>query len=374
MQRILERLPKKPRSALLRLAITTGLVAFSFVVLLGLERIEGLLGFYVLLPSIFVASIFFDRVAGLYATVLSTTLLYMLLTLPGSVVLPRHFILPLVLFALIAFGFAIVSDALRIAWERATAAERAKDLLLQELGHRTKNNLMMVISMLSMQARLKDDTETNRALEKAVARIHAIASAHDHFRPVEHKGRIEMRAYLQQLCGHLADALREIRPIAVKVEAAELCLPAEEAVPIGLIVNELVTNSLKHAFPGDRAGTVQVILRQQETLTLLVKDDGVGCSAATVDGLGTRLVRLLGQQLGAKVMWEPCEVGCQVRVAFAIPDRRGHDRQSDMGTMRPRRRWDDPQRAHEQPSPSPRLLRVHGASHVSSRVSSRIRF
>ena len=66
MQRILERLPKKPRSALLRLAITTGLVAISFVVLLGLERTEGLLGFYVLLPSIFVASILFDRVAGLH--------------------------------------------------------------------------------------------------------------------------------------------------------------------------------------------------------------------------------------------------------------------------------------------------------------------
>jgi two-component sensor histidine kinase len=317
MEHIQRLLSRKPRSVILRLVITTGMVTFCFAVLLGLQRAEGLLGFYVLLPAIFAAAILFDRGAAIYATALSTALLYVVLTPAGSVLLPRQFVLALILFVLVAGGFAIASDALRRALEHAAAAERAKDLLLHELGHRTKNNLMMVMSMLSIQAKSKNNVEIQRALEKAVARIHAIASAHEHFRAVEHKGRIEMRAYLGQLCGHLAEALRDVRPIAVKVDASEVHLPSEQAVALGLIVNELVTNSLKHAFPGDRAGTVDVILNSQTNLTLLVRDDGVGC-ATPKPGVGTRLVQLLAQQLGATITWGQAESGCQVRIELPL--------------------------------------------------------
>lgn len=319
MQSFLERARPKPRSRIARLAITTGLVAFSVLVLLGLRHSAGLVGFFILLPSIFLASVLFDRAAGAYATALSTASLYVLLTGPGSLLLPREYILPLLLFVIIALSFAIISDGLRTSLERATAAERAKDLLLQELGHRTKNNLMMVVSMLSMQAQMKSNSEARTALEKAIARIHAIASAHEHFRPMDQLGRIEMRGYLNELCSHLGALLRDIRPIAVRVEAAEVYLTAEQAVPLGLIVNELVTNALKHAFPGDRAGTIDVVLRQEGALTLLVKDNGVGCPvAARPHGIGSRLTQLLAQQLGAKISWEECEVGCQVRVVFTV--------------------------------------------------------
>lgn len=314
-------LPRKPQSAILRIAVTTGMVTFCFAVVLGLQRAEGLLGFYVLFPAIFAAAILFDRAAGIYASLLSTALLYVMVTPAGSVLLPRRFVLPVLLFVLVALGLAIVSASLRRAWEHAAAAEQAKDLLLEELGHRTKNNLAMVTSMLSMQAQLKNNAEARQALEKAVARIHAIASAHEHFRPYEHKGRIEMRAYLQQLGSHLADALRDIRPIAVKVDASQLYLPAEQAIPLGLIVNELVTNSLKHAFPGDRAGTVQVVLNCDVHLTLLIRDDGIGC-ATPKQGVGSRLVQLLAQQLGARITWEQPAVGCQVRVELARADTR----------------------------------------------------
>ena len=319
MDGILQHLPRKPRSALLRLCIATGLVLFCFAVLLGLQRADGLLGFYVLLPAIFVAAILLDRSAGIFASVLSTLLLYVLVTPQGTVLLPRQFVLPLILYFLVALGFALASEALRRAWEQAAAAERAKDLLLQELGHRTKNNLFMVISVLEMQAKLKSNPEARGPLEKAIARIRAIASAHEHFRPFEHRGRIEMRAYLGQLCAHLANALRDIRPIVVNVEATELYLPSEHAVPLGLIVNELVTNSLKHAFPDDRAGTVDVTLSCGPDVVLLVRDDGVGCSLPK-EGIGTRLTRLLAQQLGANIVWEQPGKGCLVRVSFALPD------------------------------------------------------
>jgi two-component sensor histidine kinase len=197
------------------------------------------------------------------------------------------------------------------------AAEQAKDLLLKELAHRTKNNLMMVISMLSMQARLNVSPETCEALEKAVVRIQAIASAHEYFQPIEHTGRVEMRAYLRKLCSHLADGLRDVRPIAVRVNADEAYLQPEQAVAVGLIVNELVTNALKHAFPGERSGTIEVMLTQQSPITLQVRDNGVGCSAVNPHGFGTRLVRLLAEQLGAKIAWQQTEVGCQVSVVFS---------------------------------------------------------
>ncbi len=100
MDGILQHLPRKPRSALLRLSIAAGLVMVCFAVLLGLQRAEGLLGFYVLLPAIFVAAILLDRSAGIFASVLSTLLLYVLVTPQGTVLLPGQFVLPLILYSL----------------------------------------------------------------------------------------------------------------------------------------------------------------------------------------------------------------------------------------------------------------------------------
>jgi two-component sensor histidine kinase len=312
MEYILRHLPRKPRLVAVRIGVTTALVGLSFALLLVMQHLAGLLGFYVLFPAIFAVSIVFDRACGIYAATLSTLLLYVVLIPVGRVLLPLAYVLPLLGFAAIAVAFALVSDALRRAWERAATAEQAKDLLLKELAHRTKNNLMMVVSLLLMQARLKSNPETRQALEKAADRIQAIASAHEHFQPVEHEGRVEMSAYLEKLCAHLADALRDVRPITVKVEAAKIHLPAEKAVPLGLIVNELVTNALKHAFPADRPGTIRVALSRASGLTLLVSDDGVGRSKETKQGMGTRLVRLLAEQLGAELAWDQSDIGCQV--------------------------------------------------------------
>src|ERR1044071_4892554 len=132
MEHIQRLLLRKPRSRIVRLILTTTMVTFCFAVLLGLQRADGLLGFYVLLPAIFAAAVLFDRSAGIYATVLSTGMLYVLLTPYGSALLPRQFLLPLILYVLVAIGFTIVSDALRRAWEQTAAAEKTKDLLLRE--------------------------------------------------------------------------------------------------------------------------------------------------------------------------------------------------------------------------------------------------
>jgi two-component sensor histidine kinase len=291
-------------------------VGVGFLALVGLEGRGSLLGFYLLFPAIFASSVLFSRGTGIFAVTLSCLLLYLFLKPAGSMLLAGEYVFPLVFFGLLAVGLAIVSEALRTAWEHAVNAERAKDLLLRELGHRTKNNLAMVISVLSLQARSKTNPETRDALEKAVARVRAIASAHEHFQPAKQNGRVEMRSYLEGLCGHLGDSLRDVRPIAVEVDSDDVHLRTEQAVPLGLIVNELVTNALKHAFPDDRSGAVRVVLRNTNSLALTVEDNGVGCPRGRHERLGSRLTRLLAEQLKAKLAWEEAGPGCRICVEF----------------------------------------------------------
>ena len=317
MERIFRHLPPKPRPVAV---LTATFVGVCVLVAMELRGKGGQLGFFVLLPAIFLASVLFGRGAGLFATGLSTLSLYALATPRGSLLPPPGLPWALVLFVLIAILFAVVSDGLRAALDRAAAAERAKDLLLQELGHRTKNNLAMVVSVLSLQARLKTDPDMKRALEKAVARVEAIASAHEHVQHIGHSGAVQMRSYLERLCSHLGDALRDVRPIAVRVEADEVYLSAERAIPVGLIVNELVTNSFKYAFPGGRAGVVEVVLRREDSVVkLVVSDDGIGCSADQPTGLGSRLVQLLARQLGASIAQQGSASGYRIVLLFS-PD------------------------------------------------------
>jgi two-component sensor histidine kinase len=315
IEHILRMLPSQPQSAVTRLAVTMLLVGLCFLMALGLHTRAGVLGFYLMFPAVFIASVLFGSGAGLLATVLSTVLLYLLVRPVGDLLPSGELVLALVVFVAVALGLAVVSDALRTAWERAAAAERAKDLLLQELGHRIKNNLAMAISMLSLQARSKANPEVRAALEKAISRVQAIARAHDFFHPLAHNGRVAMRPYLENICENLTESLREVRPIAVKVDADEIDLPTERAIPLGLMVNELLTNAFKHAFPNDRAGFVSVRFRYGSGLELAVEDNGVGCPVDKQERLGSRLMRLFAQQLGADVSWEAGSPGCVVRVA-----------------------------------------------------------
>jgi two-component sensor histidine kinase len=269
-----------------------------------------------LFPAILASSILFDRGSGFVGTALSALLLFIFLKPSDSMLPEGGLLVQLCLFVAIAVTVVFASEGLRTSWERAVAAERKKDLLLHELGHRTTNNLAMVMSVLRLQARSKTNAEVRVALEKAISRVRAIASAHEHFQTRAHQGVIEMRPYLEKLCQHLADSLREIRPIAVLVEAEEVDLQTEHAVPLGLIVNELVTNTLKHAFPSDRGGTVKVTLRKSGPLTLVVEDNGIGPPTDKQENLGSRLTQLFAEQLRAKLSWEDARPGCRVRLEF----------------------------------------------------------
>jgi two-component sensor histidine kinase len=300
MENLLLLLPDRPASIVLRYALTTLIVGICFLLQLGVELQSGFFGFFLLLPGIFIASLVFDRGSGFYATILSVALSVLILMRPGGGfgLLSQHLV-PLVLFVLIGLGLATVSEALRNALEKAVRAERAKDLALYELNHRIRNDLAMMASVLELQLRAQTDPAAKAAFRSAVGRIHVIANAHDHLLPRDDQSSIDMKEYLTDCCRHLADALRDVRPIAVNVEADPIYLPSDKAVSVGLMVNELATNAFKYAFPDDQAGTITVRFRNKSAreLELIVEDDGKGCPEGAKEGLGSRIVRLLAQQL-----------------------------------------------------------------------------
>ena len=278
-----------------------------------------------LLPAIFIASTFCD--CGIYAALVSAFALYWLVLPPHDLVVPMQFVPALIIFLISAVGLALLSQALMSALDRASAADRTKDLLLHELNHRTKNNFAMAVSILSIEQRLTHSPEVRASLSKVAERVVAIANAHDYFRPSTNWSphddvAVEMRAYLTNLGAHLNGALKEVRPVAIDVEVDEQYLPSRLAIAMALIVNELVTNALKHAFPDGRSGKVRIVLSRREPFELIVEDNGVGPPEIT-EGTGSRLTQLLARQLHASVNWEDAHPGCRVRVSGS-PIASGH--------------------------------------------------
>jgi two-component sensor histidine kinase len=208
---------------------------------------------------------------------------------------------------------------MRKALEQAWTAEKSKSLLLEELAHRMKNNLASVGSLLRLQARHRPELE--EAFCSAAGRVEVMASVHDFLRMREGCS-IDVGDYITELCQKLGDTLRGVRPIAVIVHAQRVEFPAERAVPIGIIVNELVTNSLKYAFPDDRNGIIEVDIQNSATEVIVsVADNGVGCMDEP-KGLGSTLVQLMANQLQGSIQREYAKPGCRVVLRLPYEQRR----------------------------------------------------
>lgn len=319
MENLLLLLPKRPQTIWVRYGVSATIVFVFFIFRVALERNVGQYGFFLLLPSVFLASVLFDRGSGFFATILSLVLLAVFLEPDLRLDFVETHSIPFILFGLVCIGVAAISEALRNALERAVAAETAKDLLLRELGHRVKNNLFIVQSVLQIHANSLADGLGRQALNDALARVRVISEAHAFLDVHSGHRTIKMDDYLTELVSRLGDALRGLRPIAVDVWADQIEMPAERAVPVGLIVNELVTNAFKHAFPGESSGTITVKLERAGTnrLVLTVADDGQGCEDAPATGLGQRLTNLLARQLQGSIERSPTSKGCEVIAKFA---------------------------------------------------------
>jgi PAS domain S-box-containing protein len=208
-----------------------------------------------------------------------------------------------------------------------TATLREREILLQEIHHRVKNNLQVISSLINMQMRQLEDLPSRSALEECQTRVQAIALIHEKLYQSKDYSRVPFSEYVRGLAGNIFGALRlSNNDIAIKLDIDDVLLGVDKAIPCGLILNELITNSLKHAFPDSRRGTVTVELRRAAgaDVVLSVSDDGVGMpsdfSLGHSTSLGLSLVYTLVDQLDGALDIER-DNGTMFRVHFAMEER-----------------------------------------------------
>lgn len=197
-----------------------------------------------------------------------------------------------------------------------------KTVLLQEIHHRVKNNLAVISSLLNMKAESSDSAETKLALEESQRRVHSIALIHEHLYGGKHLDRINFADYVKQLVRTLDSAVGETGRIAIRLDVEPIDLSVHQAVPAALILNELLSNAFKHAFPNRRQGEIHVTFRECDPghLELAVADDGAGIPDVPVErkieSLGLQIVRILTSQLGGTLQQEP---GSGTRTVLRFP-------------------------------------------------------
>jgi two-component sensor histidine kinase len=174
---------------------------------------------------------------------------------------------------------------------------------LHEIDHRTRNNYQTVVAMIDLQARRSPDKSAKEALRQVSDRIQAIANASQQLAAHSAElGSVRLDDHLCELVAQIGRGLSR-EDIAVECEVDDVTASADTATSISIIVNELVTNAIKHAFNGERSGRVIVKGRAGRAFELIVADDGKGIQAtrrAGQTGLGTRLVESFARQLGAR--------------------------------------------------------------------------
>lgn len=177
-----------------------------------------------------------------------------------------------------------------------------KTALLQEVHHRVNNNLQVVCSLLSMQMARASDPEADD-LRTAYTRVFSMSLVHQRPYRSDSLSHLELGDYIRDLASHLVHLYCEGKKgITLRLEAEPVTLSPDQAIPCGLVLNELLSNSLLHGFPDGRTGTVRVGLRQVENkVELTVGDDGAGSPAANGDALGQLVVRTLLAQLRAEL-------------------------------------------------------------------------
>jgi PAS domain S-box-containing protein len=205
---------------------------------------------------------------------------------------------------------------------RAALAEQA--ILLKEVHHRVKNNLQVVISLLRLQSRSVVDASVVAALRDGQQRVEVMVLVHELLYCTDDLAHIDTATYVR----HLSEQLLRIyasasQTITVEVDVDPIWLDLDHAVPCGLIINELLSNSLKYAFPDGQPGTIGVNLWMSapETLTLRVWDTGCGLPAAAIHpsehSLGMRLVHSLAHQLRGTLSIE-ATAGTSVTIRFPV--------------------------------------------------------
>lgn len=203
---------------------------------------------------------------------------------------------------------------------RQSVAE--KEVLLREIHHRVKNNLQVICSLLQLQAADAGAGDVAQRLADSEQRVRTMALIHEQLYRSNDLARVDFRAYVDRLARNVLTASGGARAtIRLRIEVDTLPLDLDVAILCGLILNELLANAVRHAFPNRAGGEIEVRFQQADgRATLTVADDGVGLGPAQADArqsLGLRLVQAFARQLGGETRLDG-SAGTRVTVAFAL--------------------------------------------------------
>ena len=231
-----------------------------------------------------------------------------------------------VLLAIILFGMFFTMKnirkkrkALAAVNQELDAKNQQNELLLKEIHHRVKNNLEMVKSLIALQSAQLTDKASKEAMLASQNRVQSMGIIHQKLYQGTNLGSIEMKDYFINLSEGVLDTFNAEDKVKIECAMEELNLDVDTAVPIGLIVNELLTNALKYAFPKSSKGKINISLKEENNdLKLKVSDDGVGKTEGADPqgtGFGSQLIKLLTKQLNG-TLYEEHQTGTSVFFTF----------------------------------------------------------
>ena len=201
------------------------------------------------------------------------------------------------------FGFGIMQDITKRKQAEAQikSSLKEKETLLQEIHHRVKNNMTVISSLLKLQMNSLDNKEAKEALQDSQNRVQSMSMIHETLYRSDNLSAIDLKTYLSELGGTIFQNYSISNKVQFKVEAENITIGAKQASPVGLIVNELISNCLKYAFTDDREGEILLKLKSnnENGVELIVSDNGVGIPEAfdlqKADSLGLKLVKMLAE-------------------------------------------------------------------------------
>ncbi len=194
-----------------------------------------------------------------------------------------------------------------------------KEFLIKEIHHRVKNNLQVISSLLQLQSRYVEEPTALAALNEGESRVRSMSIIHHHLYSEDNLSQVDVPQYIDSLCESLLGSYNyKKQDIAIHRDIAPLALDVSMMIPLGLIINELITNAFKYAFEGREGGSIWVrIAEEGGQLLVSVKDDGIGMPAdATQKGFGTRLINTFLRKLEAKAETIVAE-GTEVRIIIS---------------------------------------------------------
>lgn len=324
------------RSALISLLVTFTVILFSgginspFIFILGVIVLGGYAG-----ARIFGRVYLFAVMGAIFLIYLVDEADFAFIEDSVPVESKHHFSLLSILFAVYLMGGVFGKNILKayqaMEKSRAEMEKRVeeKEMLLREVHHRVKNNLQTVSSLLSLQGKNTMNEKIKPLIISSQNRVTSMAMIHEMLYMRDDLSHIEFRPYVQELTEYLLKSVEsQSNGITVDIDIPDVQLGIDTAIPLGLLINEAVTNSLKYAFSVGSEGKIDIRLSDKDTenyYVLEIGDNGMGFSEKldfrTTNSLGLKLIHNLARQLRGSVERASCAKGTRYRIAFFDLDR-----------------------------------------------------